>query len=159
MEILLDTSRKLQMAYGEKAIAETVAGQLVKLLDKDVVYYPGEPREGVRPYCFPREKNSCIERLLTKDETAVASWSYRNNKHAGASTGTLPGAKGLYLAVRSANAVSMKRRWLWKRNRARRIKTVPGFRSGRNSSEAIFCGAYPMICGHRLPAFPEIQVC
>lgn len=105
MEILLDTSRKLQMAYGEKAIAETVAGQLVKLLDKDVVYYPGEPREGVRPYCFPREKNSCIERLLTKDETAVASWSYRNNKHAGASTGTLPGAKGLYLAVRSANAV------------------------------------------------------
>ena len=104
MEILLDTSRKLQMAYGEKAIAETVAGQLVKLLDKDVVYYPGEPREGVRPYCFPREKNSCIERLLTKDETAVASWSYRNNKHA-ASTGTLPGAKGLYLAVRSANAV------------------------------------------------------
>ena len=37
MEILLDTSRKLQMAYGEKAIAETVAGQQVKLLDKEVV--------------------------------------------------------------------------------------------------------------------------
>lgn len=60
MEILLDTSRKLQMAYGEKAIAETVAGQLVKLLDKDVVYYPGEPREGVRPYCFPREKTAVL---------------------------------------------------------------------------------------------------
>ena len=52
----------------------------------------------------PRE-NSHIQELLSPDETAVASWSFRNNKHAGASTGTLPGAKGLYLAVRSANAV------------------------------------------------------
>ena len=105
MEILLDTSRKLQMASGEAAIAETVAEQLVKLLNRDVVYYAGEPGEGVRPYCFPREKNSHIQELLSPDETAVASWSFRNNKHAGASTGTLPGAKGLYLAVRSANAV------------------------------------------------------
>ena len=66
-----------------------MAGQLVKLLDKDVVYYPGNLGR-VRPYCFPREKNSCIERLLTKDETAVASWSYRNNKHAGPPPGHFP---------------------------------------------------------------------
>ena len=39
------------------------------------------------------------------DEQAVAAWVYRNNKHAGATTDTLPGAKCLYLAVRSQASV------------------------------------------------------
>ena len=37
---------------------------------------------------------------LGPDETAVASWVQKNNKHAGATTNTLPNAKCLYLAVR-----------------------------------------------------------
>ncbi|RGZ00374.1 DUF4118 domain-containing protein [Clostridium sp. AM58-1XD] len=105
MEVLLDTSRKLQMTYGKREIADTVSRQLVKLLDKDVVYYPEDPEGGIMPYMYPREKDSCIDRLLKRDEAAVASWTYKNRKHAGATTGTLPGAKGLYLAVRSQNTV------------------------------------------------------
>lgn len=65
----------------------------------------GRTRGGRQAILFSQGKNSHIQELLSPDETAVASWSFRNNKHAGASTGTLPGAKGLYLAVRSANAV------------------------------------------------------
>ena len=42
---------------------------------------------------------------LNKDEEAVASWVFNNNKHAGASTTTLPGAKCLYLAVRCEDSV------------------------------------------------------
>ena len=45
------------------------------------------------------------EKGLSQDELAVAVWCYRNNKHAGAMTNTLPGAKGLYLAVRSGERV------------------------------------------------------
>ncbi|MDO4294049.1 MAG: sensor histidine kinase KdpD [Eubacteriales bacterium] len=105
MEILLDTSRKLQMTAGEENVARIVSSQLGRLLDKDVVYYPGNPQQIGRPWCFPRQKNSRIGDLLSRDENAVATWSYRNNKRAGASTQTLPGAKGLYMAVRSANHV------------------------------------------------------
>ena len=41
----------------------------------------------------------------TADERAVAAWVYKNGKHAGASTGTLPGARCLYMAVRGGNEV------------------------------------------------------
>ena len=42
---------------------------------------------------------------VTADEQALAAWVYKNNKHAGAGTQTLPGAKCLYLAVRGNAAV------------------------------------------------------
>ena len=37
---------------------------------------------------------------LGPDETAVASWVQKNNKHAGATTNTLPSAKCLYMSIR-----------------------------------------------------------
>lgn len=36
---------------------------------------------------------------------AVAAWVMKNNKHAGATTNTLPGAKCLYMAVRNHDVV------------------------------------------------------
>ena len=42
---------------------------------------------------------------LSRDEIAVASWAYKNNKHAGATTGTLPGARCLYLTVRNGDKI------------------------------------------------------
>lgn len=53
------------------------------------------------PLKFAREADSHIEELLTPGELGVAAWVYQNNKHAGATTGTLSGAKGLYIAVRN----------------------------------------------------------
>ncbi|MFR3451451.1 MAG: hypothetical protein ACLTSX_07450 [Collinsella sp.] len=43
--------------------------------------------------------------LFTEYERAVATWTFNNNKHAGASTHTLPEAQCLYLAVRAGNEV------------------------------------------------------
>ncbi len=43
--------------------------------------------------------------LLTDYERAVATWTYTNNKRAGASTRTLPEARCLYLAVRTGDKV------------------------------------------------------
>lgn len=104
METLLETSQKLQTARTPDKIIEILAGQLVKLLNKDVVIYLGDPAAGRPPACFPAE-GDCLQALLTKDERAVAAWSYQNNKHAGATTNTLPGAKGLYLAIRNGDDV------------------------------------------------------
>lgn len=104
-ETLLETSQKLQMAQDSTQIATVVSKQLVKLLQRDIIYYPGNPLKCQEPMKFPLENDSMIEKLLTRDEAAVAVWSYRNNKHAGAMTNTLPGAKGLYMAVRSGTAI------------------------------------------------------
>ena len=37
---------------------------------------------------------------LTRNESAVAEWVFKNNRHAGATTQTLSNAKCLYLAIR-----------------------------------------------------------
>lgn len=101
MEVLLETSRKLQAAAGEKEIIEELCRQLVKLLHKDIVYYRENPAGGSPALRFPRKEDSHIEALLSHEEMAVAAWCYKNCKHAGATTNTLPGANGLYLAVRN----------------------------------------------------------
>ncbi len=105
METLLETSQKLQIAKDSVQIAEVMGRQLVKLLDRDIIYYGGDPEIETEVLRFPKEEDSQIELLLSQDEVAVAVWCYRNNKHAGAMTNTLPGAKGLYLAVRSGERV------------------------------------------------------
>lgn len=113
MELLLDTSRMLQMTSGEEQVMQIVCMQLKKLLNRDIIYYSGNPADGRKPRMFPKEAGSkrgmgsdgSIHQLLEADEQAVAAWTYQNNKHAGASTNTLPGAKGLYLAVRCTQDV------------------------------------------------------
>ena len=42
---------------------------------------------------------------LTSAERAAAEWVQKNNKHAGATTGTLPSFQCLYMAVRGAERV------------------------------------------------------
>ena len=43
--------------------------------------------------------------IFSENEKAVAGWVLKNNKRAGATTGTLSNAKCLYLAVRSSSMV------------------------------------------------------
>lgn len=104
METLLETNQQLQMAEGEGKIADVVCSQLCRLLGRDIIYFPGEP-DRVKAKLYPLESGSQAELLTGEEEVAVAAWSYKNNKHAGAMTTTLPGAKGLYLAIRSDRRV------------------------------------------------------
>ena len=104
METLLETNQQLQMAEGEDKIADVVCSQLCRLLGRDIIYFPGEP-DRVKAKLYPLESGSQAELLTGEEEVAVAAWSYKNNKHAGAMTTTLPGAKGLYLAIRSDRRV------------------------------------------------------
>ena len=43
--------------------------------------------------------------VLSPSEAAVAAWVFKNNKHAGATTTTLPDARCLYLAIRARDEV------------------------------------------------------
>ena len=103
MVVLRETSSLLQNTEDMAGIFRVTAGQLQKILDRPVVFYdggdfspevftvPGRP-EDISPY-------------VTDSEQALAAWVYKNNKHAGAGTDTLPGARCLYLAVRSQGKV------------------------------------------------------
>ena len=46
---------------------------------------------------------------MTESERGVAEWVFKNNKHAGATTNTLPSAKCLYMSIRGTGGA-----WLWR---------------------------------------------
>lgn len=102
-EILLETSQKLQKAADIQEIAQQTAEQLGKLLERNILFYLGNPQECEKPFLYSATDDIAI--VQDKEELAVAEWTYKNNQHAGFSTRTLPGAKGLYLAVRNSEKV------------------------------------------------------
>ena len=102
-EILLETSQKLQHGKNSEDIAWRTIRQLGKLLDKTIYCYIGDPEKNPKPIIY--HNGSSITTTIPKTELAVATWTYKNNKHAGASTTTLPGAKCLYMAVRNGDRV------------------------------------------------------
>lgn len=102
-KILLETNQLLQKGMEKQEIITITARQLVRLLKKDVVFYPAEPGGLGRPMFFPAEEGSTPH--TDENEQAVAAWVWKNNRHAGAGTGTLGNARCLYLAVRANDVV------------------------------------------------------
>ena len=102
-EILLEMSQRLQQTRTAKEIAEITVKQLGRLINCNVYCYIGNPDTGNEPIVYQFEENN--DEILQKEELAVAEWTYKNNKHAGASTTTLPGAKCLYLTIRNGDKV------------------------------------------------------
>lgn len=102
-EVLLETSQKLQHGKNIEDIAWRTIRQLGKLLDKTIYCYIGDPEKNPKPLIYHSSSN--LSANIPPSELAVAAWSYKNNKHAGASTTTLPGAKCLYMAVRNGDRV------------------------------------------------------
>lgn len=100
-KVLFDTDQLLARAGDRQAVVAATAGQLVKLLGRDVVIYPAPDGE---PQVFPAAQEPIAD-LLTEDERAVAAWAMRNNEHAGATTDTLSQAQCLYLAIRVGERV------------------------------------------------------
>lgn len=105
-ELLLGMNRKLQQADNQLEILGETARQLVKLLDKTIIFYVAEQEKLLKPLVFSPEKLENQSEIYTKpDELAVAEWVYENNKRAGATTDTFSAAKCLYLAVRGRDKV------------------------------------------------------
>ncbi|MDO4288131.1 MAG: sensor histidine kinase KdpD, partial [Eubacterium sp.] len=104
-KILFDTNQLLQQAEGRDDIGAVTANQLVKLLKRSIVFYLASDDEKLEePRIFSAEDSSAAH-CLSENERAVAQWVLKNNKHAGATTETLPDSKCLYLAVRRGSIV------------------------------------------------------
>lgn len=99
-KVLFDTNQLLQQAKSPDDIICATASQLIKLLDKNVIFYLAENDEPGEPHIFSVTNEAVDETCLSDNEKAVAGWVLKNNKHAGATTATLSNSKCLYLAVR-----------------------------------------------------------
>ena len=80
------------------------AGQLMKLLNRDLVVYQAEGQSLLAPEVYRSSGSDQVD-LTDEDERAVAAWVLRNNKHAGSTTDTFSGARCLYLAIRVSQQV------------------------------------------------------
>lgn len=99
-KVLFDTNQLLQKAKGQNEIITVTANQLIKLLGRNIIIYPAENEELENAHVFPISEEIPIANCFDKNERAVATWVFKNNKRAGATTDTLSGAKCLYLAIR-----------------------------------------------------------
>ena len=99
-KILFDTNQLLQKAKGHDEIASATANQLIKLLNKSIIFYPSNNEALGEAHIFEASDDTPDKDCLSENEKAVADWVLKNNKHAGATTSTLSNAKCLYLAVR-----------------------------------------------------------
>ncbi len=99
-ELLLGSSQKLQRGKDEWEVLQIMAGQLSRLLDRPILYAPVEKEQDLQFRVEPEAQAGRMAEYRTGEEQGVARWVVRNNKHAGATTDTLPNAHGLYLSVR-----------------------------------------------------------
>ena len=97
--ILFDTDQLLNRAENRDEIISILAGQLIKLLNRDIVIYQknGEALEPPAAFTVDGHENPS---LLTDTERAIAEWVAQNNRHAGATTDRFTEAACLYLAIR-----------------------------------------------------------
>ena len=104
-ELLMTSSQKLQQGKDENEILEIAAQQLSILLDRPILYALARGQEDLHFEGTPPDRASELLQNMTPEERGVADWVVKNNKRAGATTGTLSGAQNLYLAVRGIQGV------------------------------------------------------
>lgn len=103
-ELLLENSQKLQKSRTEWECLRLTAEQLSRLFDRPVLYALSEPERELTFRVEPEDEKSILAGLGS-EEIGVAKWVQKNNKHAGATTSTLPDSKWLFLSVRGTQGV------------------------------------------------------
>lgn len=103
-ELLLGSSQKLQKGRTEWDCLRLTAEQLNRLFDRPVLYALSEPEKELEFRVEPSDEQNILAEL-GPEEFGVAKWVQKNNKHAGATTNTLPDSKWLFLSVRGTQGV------------------------------------------------------
>lgn len=98
-ELLLESSRKLQKVRTEWDCLRLTAEQLNRLFGRPVLYSLSKPGTELAFRAEPADAQDVLAGL-SKEDIGVAKWVQRNNKHAGATTNTLPDSRWLFLSVR-----------------------------------------------------------
>ena len=105
MELLMNSSQKMQQGRDEQEIIALAAEQVRALLDRPVLYALAKKDKELEFQVCPQSETNKLIRAMTAEEIGVADWVVKNNKHAGATTNTLSHAQNLYLSVRGNQEV------------------------------------------------------
>ncbi len=98
-KILFETNQLLQKEKDAWSVTGAAAGQLLKLLKRDIVMYLSEDTGLSEPRVYSEGVQKARE-LTWEQEKAAAEWVFKNNRLAGAGTDTLSDRQCLYLAIR-----------------------------------------------------------
>lgn len=104
-QILYRVSRKLLSATGTADVVGIGIKYLSRLLERTVICYLGQENKLSTPFIYTATKGEKDRTLLSKDEEAVAYWTFLNDKECGAGTNTFHGAKGYYMPLKSHGKV------------------------------------------------------
>lgn len=114
-QILLETNQMVQQKSDRREMVSVVAGQLVRLLNRDIVVYLMEESGLSDAFWFParlREGEESLEKKMllkaeytSPGERTVAEWVCRNKESAGASTNQMSDAVCMHLPIRSGDKV------------------------------------------------------
>lgn len=91
--VLFDTDKLLQKAETKSEAAAAAANQLVKLLNRSVIFYGENNGELSAPQIFAASGKTISDDCLNADEKSAAAWTFKNNKRCGATTATLSHSK------------------------------------------------------------------
>lgn len=104
-QILLDTNQILQQAKDKMGIINVTCKQLVKLLNKDIMFYPVDENITNQPIIFLTHDNIHIKDSLNPNEFHIVKWVYDHQQSAGATTNSFHDAQCLYLCVKTDNTI------------------------------------------------------
>lgn len=114
--ILLETNQLIQQQGERREMLRVVAGQLVKLLRRDIIFYMVEADGLSAPYIFPaepeHETGNLEQKMLRhaeysskKERQAAEQEAFCSGEPAGAGTEIMPQTRCRYLAIRSGDRV------------------------------------------------------
>ena len=103
-ELLLESSQKFQKGRTEWDCLRLAAGQLNRMFGRPILYALDGAEQDLTFRVEPEDEKSVLSGLSSQ-EIGVAKWVQKNNKHAGATTNTLPDSKWLFLSVRGTQGV------------------------------------------------------
>ena len=104
LKILFDTNQLLQTVNNDDEIINKTASQLIKLTNRDLIYYKVKDGALDSGIIFQKDNRSNSEDVFAA-EYHVAEKAFETRHHSGASTDVFPEVRGLYLAVYSGGEV------------------------------------------------------
>ena len=102
--ILLDTNQLLQKETDEPSVIRAMAGQLIKLLKKDLVIYLSDGKELAEPSVF-RTDSIEASSLLSEEERAAARKVLHSSGNFDAAEHPQTGIRCLYLPIRGSQQI------------------------------------------------------
>ncbi len=101
--IMLETNQLLQKSHSEDAVIATMAGQLTKLLSRNVVVYPAEGGALGEPLLYSANHGETANLLLSDGERKFAVQATEKGVHE--ESAELSAAHGIYFPVKTTEAV------------------------------------------------------